>query len=202
MSASTAAPRMVARGRLPGLLAPLLLALSACAARVETVEPDFADGYAGGPDFWVVAGVPGNEVLDVRAKPGSENPLVGALGNGDIGRNLGCAPHKGQRWCRIRTLEDPPTEGWVAGRHLRESAPPPSATGVGRTVISSGDGGPEIAVRGSGEFEVIFPEGCIALYDAAGAEIVAGATCSEEQLQWAAAAVARQTRESPTNRPR
>jgi len=56
-------------------------------------------------------------------------------------------------------------------------------------------GGPAIAVRASGELEVIFPEGCIALYDAAGAEIVAASTCSEQQLQQAGEAVARQLQE-------
>jgi hypothetical protein len=85
-------------------------------------KPDFADGLAGGPDFWEVAGVAAGDTLNLRAGPSAHERVLGELGNGSILRNLGCKMADGQRWCRVARPEDTKSEGWVAGRYLRESS--------------------------------------------------------------------------------
>ena len=85
-------------------------------------NPDYADGLAGGPDFWEVAGVTAGDTLNLRAGPSAQERVLGELGNGSILRNLGCKMTDGQRWCRVARPEDTRSEGWVAGRYLRESS--------------------------------------------------------------------------------
>ncbi|WP_127595401.1 SH3 domain-containing protein [Nitratireductor alexandrii] len=83
-------------------------------------DPDYADGLSGGPDFWRVANVPANDTLNVRSAPGTGNPVIGELANGDRVRNLGCAMHGQSRWCRIEAGLEQKFTGWVNGRYLRE----------------------------------------------------------------------------------
>jgi hypothetical protein len=85
-------------------------------------NPDYADGLAGGPDFWEVAGVSAGDTLNLRAGPSAHERVLGELGNGSVLRNLGCKMADGQRWCRVARPEDTRSEGWVAGRYLRESS--------------------------------------------------------------------------------
>ena len=85
-------------------------------------NPDYADGMAGGPDYWRVAGVPRNDTLNVRSGAGTNHPVIGELANGDIVRNLGCERMGSSRWCRIETRQK--FKGWVNGSFLRESGPP------------------------------------------------------------------------------
>ena len=92
------------------------------ASRATTGGGDYADGDAGGPDFWEVTGVPGGDTLNMRAGPSTRERVVGELGNGTIVRNLGCKTSGSQRWCRVARPEDPELRGWVAGRFLRESS--------------------------------------------------------------------------------
>jgi uncharacterized protein YgiM (DUF1202 family) len=96
--------------------------LAAADIHEERVHPDFADGLAGGPDFWEVAGVTAGDTLNLRAGPSAHERVLGELGNGSILRNLGCKMADGQRWCRVARPEDTRSEGWVAGRYLRESS--------------------------------------------------------------------------------
>jgi hypothetical protein len=85
------------------------------------VQPDFADGLMGGPDFWAVAGLATGDSLNLRAGPSTDNKVIGRLAEGEILRNLGCRMTGKQRWCQIETPVGP---GWVAGRFLRESGAP------------------------------------------------------------------------------
>ena len=169
-------PMNVRRKNLLACIAVLTVILaSPVVAEDSKNQPDFADGLSGGPDYWAVTGVPENDVLNVRSGVGMAHEVTGALANGDMARNLGCRMERAQRWCLIRTLGDQPTEGWVNGHYLKEAASP----GVsGRQGIHHGDSGPDVAIRSSGEFEVIFPEVCVALYASNGRKITAGATCS------------------------
>ena len=139
------------------------------ASRATTGGGDFADGDAGGPDFWEVTGVPGGDTLNMRAGPSAREPVVGDLGNGAIVRNLGCKTASGQRWCQVAMRDEPSRRGWVAGRYLRES----SYQQGGHT-----GGVPEVAPRPSGEVEVRMPSGCTALYDNRGSLITRGSSCS------------------------
>jgi uncharacterized protein YgiM (DUF1202 family) len=90
------------------------------AANNAGADTDYADGMAGGPDYWTVTDVPANDVLNVRAGPGTGEAIIGALANGDVVRNLGCRMVGSSRWCQIEMAGDQPFTGWVNGRYLRE----------------------------------------------------------------------------------
>jgi hypothetical protein len=79
--------------------------------------PDFADGLTGGPDGWVVTGVPAGDMLALRATPAPRGKRVGQFANGTRLQNLGCRNTGGQRWCRVAGAG---RRGWVNGRYLRE----------------------------------------------------------------------------------
>jgi len=93
-------------------------------AQLAPVTNDYADGLAGGPDWWAVSNVPANDTLNVRSGPGTENPVVGALANGDRVRNLGCRMNGDTKWCQVEFPGDQPMTGWVAGRYLVEATGP------------------------------------------------------------------------------
>ncbi|WP_245749426.1 SH3 domain-containing protein [Gemmobacter aquatilis] len=91
------------------------------AAAAAAVQSDFADGLAGGPDYWAVSGLPPGDRLNLRAGPGTAQRVLGSLGEGEVIRNLGCRMEGGGRWCQVSTSYG---TGWVAGRFLRESSAP------------------------------------------------------------------------------
>jgi hypothetical protein len=79
---------------------------------------DFADGNAGGPDNWMVRGVPPGDRLMMRNIPRPSGVVVGSLKNGAVVRNRGCRFANGGRWCRV--TKNSGVTGWVNGRFLRE----------------------------------------------------------------------------------
>jgi hypothetical protein len=89
--------------------------------RPAVVEGDFADGMAGGPDWWRVATSGGP--LNVRATPSAGAALAGQAPDGTALRNLGCRASEGRRWCRVASVDGALT-GWVAGDFLQEGAAP------------------------------------------------------------------------------
>jgi type II secretory pathway pseudopilin PulG len=108
--------------------------------------PDFADGLAGGPDYWQVHGLTRGDTLNVRASAASAAAVLGVLDEGDVIRNLGCKMNGATRWCRIE--DQTGLNGWVSGKYLHEStrapspsrpATPPPAT---QPPVSSADGVP------------------------------------------------------------
>ena len=86
--------------------------------------PEFADGLSGGPDYWKVS-AGGGYALNLRAGPSTRYEAIGKLGNGEVLQNQGCRLTGDERWCAIRAAHSGVT-GWVAGRHLVESAAPRS----------------------------------------------------------------------------
>lgn len=104
--------------------------MRAAARRGETAEysigvslggPDYADGLAGGPDYWKVTGVDGT--LNVRSGPSTRYAAVGVLNNGRTVQNRSCRMTGSERWCQIRVTGSG-VQGWVAGRFLVEGAAP------------------------------------------------------------------------------
>ncbi|MCU0790540.1 MAG: SH3 domain-containing protein [Nitratireductor sp.] len=91
------------------------------AAATAAPDDDFADGDAGGPDSWVVTGVPSGDKLNVRASPSANAEIVGRLRNGVVLRNLGCRSIGSARWCRISARGESGVHGWTNGRFLSES---------------------------------------------------------------------------------
>ncbi|MBF9032423.1 SH3 domain-containing protein [Rhodobacterales bacterium HKCCE3408] len=81
---------------------------------------DQGSGAAGGGGSTVrVAGVPVNDVLNVRSGPGTGNNVVGALANGDMVRMLSCQNVGSARWCEIEMQTDMRERGWVNARYLQ-----------------------------------------------------------------------------------
>ena len=72
-----------------------------------------------------VAGVPSGDVLNVRSGPGTGNPIVGALANGDPVNVIGCQRAANTQWCEIEMVTDMRERGWVAGRYLSAAATSP-----------------------------------------------------------------------------
>jgi hypothetical protein len=104
-----------------GETADYTLDISVTGKTGAVVQDDFADGLAGGPDFWSVA-TSGNGVLNLRAQPSAGAPVVARLTRDEVVRNLGCRMNEARRWCNVATLGDPGTEGWAAGDFLIESS--------------------------------------------------------------------------------
>ncbi len=106
-----------------------------CLALIALASPAFAD--ADGPDAWQVTGVAANDVLNLRAGPGTEYPIKGALPpnarkvKADI-----CVPTLTdgeyfalsekdkdaiaglQRWCHVTGAEG--QRGWANMRYMAE----------------------------------------------------------------------------------
>lgn len=82
--------------------------------------PDFADGLAGGPDWWQVSGT---QTLTLRAGPSERFPPVGVAEVGAVGQNAGCHLNLGTRWCAV-TLSGSGAKGWLPGAALTEAAAP------------------------------------------------------------------------------
>jgi hypothetical protein len=82
---------------------------------------DYGDGDAGGPDSWVVTGVPSGDRLNVRTSPSANAEIVGRLRNGAVVRNLGCRSIGNARWCRVSARGEGGVHGWTNGRFLSES---------------------------------------------------------------------------------
>ena len=151
------------------------------AAKPAPVTEDYADGLAGGPDWWQVTGVAANDTLNVRAGPGTGNAVIGQLANGDRVRNLGCRMSGQTRWCQVEIQGDMRVTGWAAGRYLAEAGAPagheaqheargmiPCATASGQPMgtcsfrVSRGSGGTAsvwVALPGGGERYLDFREG-------------------------------------------
>lgn len=94
----------------------------ASAAAAGPVKGDFADGLQGGPDTWVVAGVPRGDTLHLRGDPSLRAASLADLANGTTLRNGGCRMVGAQRWCQVETTGGSPMRGWVNGRYLREAS--------------------------------------------------------------------------------
>jgi hypothetical protein len=83
---------------------------------------DFADGLAGGPDWWAVSGL-SEGALNIRSGPDTRYEVVGQAQNGEVMQNRGCRMTGAMRWCSIR-VDGSGVQGWVDGEYLVEAAPP------------------------------------------------------------------------------
>ena len=74
---------------------------------------DFADGLAGGPEWWQVSGV-NSGALNIRSGPDTRYQVVGKAQNGEVMQNRGCRMTGATRWCSIR-VDGSGVQGWVRG---------------------------------------------------------------------------------------
>lgn len=94
---------------------------------------DFADGLAGGPDWWQVSGI-SEGALNIRSGPDTRYDVIGKAQNGEAAQNRGCRMTGQTRWCSIR-VDGSGVQGWVAGRYLVE--------GAARAIAEVPEGGPK-----------------------------------------------------------
>jgi hypothetical protein len=87
---------------------------------------DFADGLAGGPDWWKVTLVAPGSDLKIHSGPHARYPVISQAANGELAQNRGCRMTGLDRWCKVR-LQGSGQQGWVAGRLLTEAAAPEAA---------------------------------------------------------------------------
>lgn len=90
---------------------------------------DFADGLAGGPDFWKVSGLAAGDELKLRAAPSTTAEVLGRFPAGTLLRNQGCRMTGTQRWCAVEAHDDAALKGWVSGRYLSEATDVPGTGG-------------------------------------------------------------------------
>lgn len=103
--------------------------LSACIALVAgcalaAPAPDFADGLAGGPDYWRVTGLCLSARPTLQEAPAPHAKRIAFLAAGTIVKNHGCRMAHGARWCKVESVDEPVLRGWMAGNCLREAAGP------------------------------------------------------------------------------
>jgi hypothetical protein len=84
---------------------------------------DFADGLAGGPDWWQVTGLSDGSALNIRSGPHTRYPVLSRAANNELAQNRGCRMTGTDRWCSVR-FDGSGQRGWVAGRFLTEAAAP------------------------------------------------------------------------------
>jgi hypothetical protein len=121
------------------------LDLSITGARAAKVQTDFADGLAGGPDFFSVRVL--GSPLNLRSAPSSGAGVVARLPDGTVVRNLGCRINEGRRWCHVATQGDPGDEGWAAGDFIESGGPGVATQLPDRVPVS---GGEDALVPGTG----------------------------------------------------
>lgn len=93
----------------------------------------------GGPDNWVVTGVPDNDKLNVRSAPSASADIVGRLRNGMVVRNLGCRTIGTSRWCRVSARGEGGVHGWTNGRFLSESGSGSNSSGYSVEQLHDGE---------------------------------------------------------------
>lgn len=94
------------------------------------VTEDFADGMAGGPDFWRVDLVGAGSALRVHDRPSERAAVIARLHDGATLRNAGgCRMGEGRRWCYVSSVSGALT-GWVAGDFIVEGAAPVAASHI------------------------------------------------------------------------
>jgi hypothetical protein len=110
---------------------------SSQAARAAPAAPagDFADGMAGGPDFWEVHGV--SSALNIRSQPSTRAQVVIRFAPGTVLRNLGCREVGGRKWCEVEQ-PDGGVSGWASGDYLIEAAYQPGSAAPGNDALVPG----------------------------------------------------------------
>jgi hypothetical protein len=104
-----------------------LLALPSL-AQVKKPAEDFADGLAGGPDFWEATNLAAGSKLRMRKTASAQSEVVASLSGGTILKNMGCKIVGGNRWCEVSFRDKPSVVGWVFGKYLREANIPGSTS--------------------------------------------------------------------------
>ncbi|MCE5974272.1 SH3 domain-containing protein [Sinirhodobacter sp. WL0062] len=107
-----------------GLTSSYTLDIAVTGTTGAIIDGDFADGLAGGPDYYAVRTATPGGSLNIRESASAGAPVLGQAANGAQLRNLGCRMAEGRRWCRVAPLSEPGLEGWAAGEFLIEGSGP------------------------------------------------------------------------------
>jgi hypothetical protein len=98
--------------------------------------PDRHVALTGGPEYWVVTGVPAETDLEARSGTDINDNVIMRIGNETRLRNEGCERHGTVVWCKVARTESPDVKGWVNGQYLRAPDTALSNTGIAH---ASGD---------------------------------------------------------------
>lgn len=103
---------------------------------IKSSRPEPVVALSGGPEYWLVTGVPAETDLEARSGTGLHDDVVMRVGNETRLRNEGCERHGTVVWCKVARTESPDVKGWVNGQFLRAPDTAISGTGIAH---ASGD---------------------------------------------------------------
>ncbi|MCB1312082.1 MAG: SH3 domain-containing protein [Sedimentitalea sp.] len=95
--------------------------ISALAAVVLGVFPGIQPAQAGMGGYYEVHGVEGDDMLKMRAGPGTGYRVVLGLPNGTVLRVHDCDQTGGTRWCKVSLKQARGLKGYVSWAYLREN---------------------------------------------------------------------------------
>ncbi len=92
----------------------------ALAAALLAAGPVAQSAAAAGRDRYEVTGVQGEDMLKLRAGPGTGYRVIVGLPNGSVVRVHSCQQTGGTRWCKVSLDQARGLGGYVSWAYLRE----------------------------------------------------------------------------------
>lgn len=94
--------------------------LAALTATVLVVVPGVEPAQAGSDGYFEVVGVEDDDMLKMRAGPGTGYRVIVGLPNGTVLRLHNCKQTGGTRWCKVSLKQFRGFKGYVSWSYLRE----------------------------------------------------------------------------------
>lgn len=94
--------------------------LAALAAAILVAAPGIPPAEAGAGRYYKVTGVDGDDMLKLRAGPGTGYDILLGLPNGTVLRLHGCDQTGSTRWCEVSLRQARGLKGYVSWGYLRE----------------------------------------------------------------------------------
>ena len=94
--------------------------LAALAAAVLAAMPGCGPGNSGPNGLYEVAGVEADDLLKMRAGPGTGFRVIAGLPNGSVLWIRDCERTGGTRWCKASSKESPGLQGYVSWAYIRQ----------------------------------------------------------------------------------
>ncbi len=96
-------------------------AIFAAFAAVALIAVPGCDPAGGGPrGYYEVTGVEADDMLKMRAGPGTGFRILAGIPNGSVLRVHSCERTGGTRWCKVSSKQSPGLRGYVSYAYLRQ----------------------------------------------------------------------------------